>query len=206
MPDLEVQIAGGSMSGMTVDWSLDAASEQADRGTKDNLHVPQVGDTIRLPIDQTWRISDYYLAGSFFGGKCVINYQIKDFHGNNLTPVLKYPFLIRGRNPVDNDALAYLIANKGNYDYLWAIARHESRTPSGYVYNQFACSNGSSWGNLGQPFHSDTEGKGYGICQRDDKTGGATVTASQVYNWQGNVLSTVTELGAKWSVADRFYM
>lgn len=206
MPKLEIQIAGGSMSGMSVEWSLDAKSDRDVRGNLDNVHIPQADTAavVELPISQAWKISDYFIApANFFGGQCTINYQIKDASGHYLTPILKYKFKILGKNPKDADAHGYIIDHQGNYNYAWAMAQHETRTPSNKVYNQFATANGSSWGDLGQPFFSPKEGNGWGIFQRDGTDGGIAVDTNQVYNWQSNTLVAKQELDQKWTAADR---
>jgi hypothetical protein len=104
---------------------------------------------------------------------------------------------------MDATAQGWVDSNEGNYDYAWAIAQHETRTPSNKVYNQFATANGSSWGDLGQPFYSPKEGNGWGLFQRDATGGGIAVTTGQVYNWQTNTQVAIQELDQKWTSADR---
>ena len=204
MPTLQISIANGSLSGMNVQWWMTTTSDRSVRGTQDNVQIPnpQVGYRT-LPINQAWEIDNDY-GGQFFGGKCTIHYIIQDASGNALTPEMTFPFLIRGRNPKDSTAQGYIYNNDNNFEYAWAIAQHESRTPSNKIYNQFATANGSSWGDLGQPFYSPLEGNGWGMFQRDPTGGGIPVTIGQVYSWQVNTQAAIQELGQKWSNTDRF--
>lgn len=206
MPTLQVSIANGSLSGMQVQWWMTSTTDRpAARGTQDNVTVPnpQIGYRT-LPINQPWEIDNDY-GGQFFGGVCTINYIIQDSNGNALTPTQQFQFLIRGRNPMDANAKTYIQNNEGNYYYAWAIAQHESRTPSNKIYNQFATANGSSWGDLGQPFYSPLEGNGWGMFQRDPTGGGIAVTTAQVYSWQTNTQVAITELQSKQAAQQRFF-
>ncbi len=166
MPTLQVSIANGSLSGMQVQWWMTTTSDRSVRGTADNVQIPNPEIGYRtLPINEPWEIDNDY-GGQFFGGIATIHYIIQDFNGNALTPEQTYPFLIRGRNPMDANAKTYIQNNEGAYFFAWAIAEHESRAPLNhvwnYVYNQFAIANGSSWGDLGQPFYSVKEEENMG--------------------------------------------
>ena len=45
MPQLQVQFANGSMSGLNAAWSMNVVSERSERGTLDNYFVPESGGT-----------------------------------------------------------------------------------------------------------------------------------------------------------------
>jgi len=206
MPELQVQIGNGSLSGMTVEWSLDARSDRNVRGSIDNVHIPQTDETsvVELPINQAWGLPNYYIAPcDFFGGICTVNYQIKDDAGNYLTDMQRLNFIIRGKNPMDANAKTHIQGVQGEYGFAWAIVQHESRTPSDRVYNQFATANGSSWGDQGQPFYSVIEGNGWGMSQLDNPLGIATST-EEVYGWKINVEKMLLELQQKKNWANNY--
>jgi len=206
MPQLQIQIGNGSLSGMTVEWSLDARSDRSARATIDNVHIPQTDETsvVELPIDQAWVLSNYFIAPcDFFGGICTVNYQIKDGDGNYLTDIQKYNFLIRGKNPMDADAKNYIQGVQGEYRFAWAIVQSESRTPSDRVYNQFATANGSTWGDQGQPFYTPLEGDGWGMSQLDNPLG-VRASTREVYGWKLNVDKLLIELHEKKNFANYY--
>ena len=76
------------------------------------------------------------LHNEIVGGRCTLNVQVGD------SPAIAYPFSIRGKNPLDATARAYITAHVDPefQPYAWMIAKHESKLGS-RVYNQFNASN-----------------------------------------------------------------
>lgn len=198
MPKLEISLGDGTIPGMTVEWKMAIKSERPDkRGTQDDKTYPSSGYTT-LASEEPWKIYNEFNT-DFIGGKATVYFKINGGSENT------FEFKIRGKNPKDADAKTYIQSVQGNFMYAWAIAQHETRTPSGNVYNQFATTDGSSWGDKGQPFYSPVEGNGWGLFQRDATGGGLIVDTGQVYSWQVNTQVAIQELGQKWTIADRIF-
>ena len=92
-----------------------------------------------------------------------------------------YEISIRGKNPLDAAARAYITAHVDSdfADYAWMIAKHESKAGN-RVYNQF---NPSAGGYQGKPFKGNGLNWGWGIGQID----GEFMESSVVWNWHTNL-------------------
>ena len=158
-----------------VTWSMTLTTERGDKRFDgiDNRTLPQVTLAGSEAYDITSR-----LQNEIIGGACAINVRIGD------AAAITYPFSIRGKNPIDAAARAYITANVDAefQSYAWMIAKHESLAAGGRVYNQFNPSENQyrekpNWG----PDH------GWGIAQIDKGRNGDTT--AEVYNWHENVAS-----------------
>lgn len=188
-PELTAQFKD-LMEWINVSWSMTLTTERSNRRFDgiDNRTLQQV----------TRRGSEVYditseLGNEIVGGACVLNIRVDDAVSSS------YSFAIRGKNPLDATARAYIDANV-NADFLtyaWKIAKHESKEGTGRVYNQFNASDNDykelpTWG----PSH------GWGIAQIDKGRNGDTT--AEVYNWHTNVLSMAKILSEKRADAVRF--
>ena len=109
------------------------------------------------------------------------------------TTVISYPFFIRGKNPLDATARAYITANVDTefQPYAWMIAKHESKSGS-RVYNQF----NPSGSKIELPDKTDgTNTWGWGIAQIDKGRNGTST--AEVYDWHANVASMNATLISK---------
>ena len=172
-----------------VTWSMTLTSERWDKRFDgiDNRTLPQVTLAGSEAYDITSR-----LQNEIIGGACAINVRIGD------AAAITYPFSIRGKNPLDAAARAYITANVDAefQSYAWMIAKHESMNTGNRVYNQFNAAGAQkekpNWG----PPH------GWGIAQIDKGRNGDST--AEVYNWRTNVLSMAKILRDKRSDAVRF--
>jgi hypothetical protein len=200
MPKLQIQIGHGGLFGLNVKWWMTLTSERFERGTKDDVQIPspQIGPIV-LPIDQPWRIDNYY--SGFVGGKATIHYVIQNTSGASLTPEQLFEFKIRGKNPKDADARTYIQATEGSYRLGWAIVQHESRqTVNGvdFIYNEFNA--GGSLKELPNFSGNYPREDGWGIAQLDRPLNVSASTA-EVYSWHDNLSKFYAELGQKQSFA-----
>ena len=150
-------------------WSMELVSERDERGTLDDRSLPETelngGDTYYITQE---------LLNETVGGRCTLHVRVED--GEDV----QYPFCIRGKNPLDATARAYITANVDAefQPYAWMIAKHESKSGS-RVYNQFNPSgNKAELPNWGAPH-------GWGIAQIDRGENGDTT--AEVYDWHENV-------------------
>jgi hypothetical protein len=179
---------------VSVSWRLEIRSERDDkRGTLDDRNIPSTGWTT-LPGNQEWDIAAA-MSQELVGGVCTLYYQMEGGNNGNMT------FLIRGKNPLDADARAYIDATVGAQfsAYAWAMAKHESRQGS-RVYNQFntqATIEGTL--NWGTP-------NGWGIAQidRDKPPEDIGVSTAEVWNWHQNIVAFRAKLIEKQDVYNRF--
>lgn len=103
-------------------------------------------------------------------------------------------FKVRGRNPMDTVARAYIDETVGSeFPYAWAIAMKETRAYN-TVYNQFNSREGDG-DYLGKPNYGSPDG--WGISQIDGKGQGRVITTAEVYNWKVNVASMLPVLRSK---------
>ena len=155
-------------------WSMELVSERDERGTLDDRSLPETelngGDTYYITQE---------LLNETVGGRCTLHVRVED--GEDM----QYPFCIRGKNPLDATARAYITANVDAefQPYAWMIAKHESKSGS-RVYNQFNPS-----GNKAElPNKTDgTNNWGWGIAQIDRGKNGDTT--AEVYDWHENVVA-----------------
>ena len=183
-PQLTAQIKG-LPEWLETSWSGTLTTERSERGTLDNRTL--AGDT--LNGSGIYDITDA-LDGEIVGGRCVLNFSVRGASA-------QYPFSIRGKNPLDATARAYIAANVDAefQPYAWMIAKHESKSGN-RVYNQFNPSgNKIELPNFAAP-------SGWGIAQIDKGVNGDTT--AEVYNWHVNVASMNVTLRDKRADALRF--
>ncbi len=163
-------------------WSGRLTSERLDRHGIDN----------RVLLASTGTVYDISaaLTNEVIGGRLALAATLD---GNELP---EYPFSIRGKNPLDATARAYIDANVDAEfaDYAWMIAKHESKTGETRYYNQFNPSEGS---HKGRPFKGNGTATnpnwGWGIGQID----GEFMESSVVWDWHENVQRISAVLASK---------
>lgn len=186
-PQLTAQFKG-LPSWIDVTWGMTLVTERGDHRFDgiDDRTLPQV--TLRGS-------SVYYITADLLneivGGACSLSVQV-----GGGSPIA-YPFAIRGKNPLDATARAYVTSNVDAEfrPYAWMIAKHESKQGS-RVYNQFN-SNGATaeLPNWGDPH-------GWGIAQIDKGRNGDTT--AEVYDWHENVAAMRAKLNEASNNAMRF--
>jgi len=165
-----------------VTWSMTLTTERGDKRFDgiDNRTLPQVIRSGSEVYDITSE-----LQNEIIGGACSLNIQVDGL------PSITYPFSIRGKNPLDATARAYITANVDAefQPYAWMIAKHESKSGN-RVYNQFNAAENQykELPNWGDPH-------GWGIAQIDKGRNGDTT--AEVYDWHVNVASMNATLIAK---------
>lgn len=173
-----------------VTWSMTLTTERGDKRFDgiDNRTLPQV----TLAGSEAYDITSG-LQNEIIGGACAINIRICD------AAAITYPFSIRGKNPADATARAYITANVDAefQSFAWMIAKHESKEGAVRVYNQFNASENQykelpCWGTP----------HGWGISQVDRGRNGDTT--AEVYDWHANIMAMNTVLRSKRSDALRF--
>ena len=184
----------GLTTNINIEWKLEIKTERTERGTKDDKNFPATGYKT-LPGNQAWDIGTEF-GTDFVGGKCKLFYKVSG--GAEQT----VEFFIRGKNPKDNDAKAYVNSHTkaATYPYAWALVQHESRQGN-RCYNQFN-SGGDGPGNLGMPNLGPPDG--WGIAQLD-KPRGVSASTNEVYEWKKNVEKFYLELDEKEGVTARFF-
>ena len=166
-----------------VNWSGNLVSERAEyRFTLDDRTLTAQETSGEEEYDVSYAFND-----EIVGGRCTLNVQVED------SPAISYPFSIRGKNPLDATARAYITANVDAefQPYAWMIAKHESRNMSRF-YNQF----NPSGTKAELPNKTDgTNSWGWGIAQIDKQRNGDTT--AEVYDWHENVASMNAALISK---------
>ena len=164
-------------------WSGNLVSERAEyRSTLDDRTLTAE----ETSGDEEYDVLDA-LHDEIVGGRCTLNVQVED------STVISYPFFIRGKNPLDATARAYITANVDAefQPYAWMIAKHESKSGS-RVYNQF----NPSGSKIELPNKTDgTNTWGWGIAQIDKGRNGTST--AEVYDWHANVASMNATLISK---------
>ena len=160
---------------MNVNWSGALVSERPERFTLDNRTLlPQ--ETFG---EEEYDINDA-LDNEIVGGRCTLNIQV----GNAST--VAYPFSIRGKNPLDATARAYITAQvpANTAAYAWKISKHESKTGNATrFYNQFNPSQ-DTYKEL--PFKGNGANNwGWGLAQID--RGRNNANTGEIYDWHQNV-------------------
>ena len=168
-------------------WSGNLTTERTERGTLDNRELIASNLVGVAAYDITAA-----LTNEVVGGKCVLQSRVDD----RVTGT--HEFFIRGKNPLDETALAYINANVDAdfQPFAWMIAKHES-LDDGRVYNQF-----NSNEDLKElPNKTDGANRwGWGMCQIDKGQFGDTT--AEVYDWHVNVASMNSMLRQK---TNQFY-
>ncbi len=159
-----------------VGWAFDLVTERPERENHDNRRVPATG-WITKPGNEAWDIAA--ILDEIVGGSATLAI-IKNGRLVGYTE-----FVIRGKNPKDEDVEMFVHANIVNPDdeIFLAIARHETRWGQ-YTYNQFnpGPADYAEKLNLGRP-------DGWGICQIDRSGYGGTTTTAEAWNWKENILA-----------------
>ena len=138
------------------------------------------------------------LGNEIVGGRCALTVTVGSY------PPKTVQFFIRGKNPRDAVARAYIDANVDAEfrEFAWMIAKHESKSGN-RVYNQFNPSgNKKELPNLGAP-------NGWGMCQIDRSGNDSQVainytTTAETYNWHENVLTMNAVLREKKGTCNKF--
>jgi len=191
MPQLRAQVLPDLGNGISAEWSM--RTEYTDHGRNDEVFVPG-GATADAPvvavISQQWDIGAAMAALPdelrIFGGKAVLKLRA------GIAFEYEHQFRIRGGNPDDAIARAYIDNNNRGIWFAYAIARHESRDGD-QIYNQFV-PEGSVYPRFGPedkglPFFSGNP-QGWGIMQLDfSAAGGRAATVAEIWDWQRNVVS-----------------
>ncbi len=150
---------------------LTSSAENHKRSGIDDVRLSTKDSGAKISSAQQWDINSQ-LQKKIFGGKVYIKSSIGD-HATT--------FLIRGKNPSDEDVKNFIKANCKDHWYAWAIAQHESRQHFN-LFNQF----NTQEKIFGTPNYGAPDG--WGIMQLDSSRG-SEISTEEVYNWQANVLS-----------------
>ncbi len=172
-------------SWISTSWSGALTTERSERNSVDNRSLA----SRVLAGNEVYDITDA-LGGEIVGGKCVLNVVVDNVSIDSL-------FFIRGKNPLDATALAYINANVDVQfrEYAWMIAKHESKSSS-RVYNRFNPSgNKAELPNWGSPY-------GWGIAQIDKGEDGDST--AEVYDWHENISSMNEKLQSALNDYNRF--
>lgn len=168
-----------------VRWRTTVTSERLGRDQLDDRRTRPVS----LRGGATYLVTAE-LINEIVGGRVDLGLTIAD------RPEHVETFFIRGKNPTDAAARAYIDATVDEEfrSFAWMIAKHESRPTRGdptRAYNQFNPHNPlMELPNLGDP-------DGWGICQID-RSGNQQephhATTAEVYDWHANVGSMNAKL------------
>ena len=178
MPMLEARFSPNLGPDVLVRWSMDVA--YPPRASRDAIRLPEEG-VWELPSSEWFELSPLYQA-RYFGGNARLRYQLGPQEETTSD------FRILGENPIDREAKLFAQAQPGVPWYAWAILQHESRIGS-RVYNQFYPEGTSE----GEPVFGPPDG--WGMAQLDSARGTA-ISTMEVWNWQSNVQSAVTQMKA----------
>ncbi len=183
MPRLRVRVVPDLGNGIVTEWSM--KTEYQDHGRNDEVLVPpapqgQAQTPVTLPINQQWDIPAAIAAlpaeEQVFGGKATLKLRAGSLFEQELQ------FQIRGGNPEDANARAFIQALPGAPWYAYGVARHESRQGAD-VYNQFNTRSAGpqlyAMPNWGAP-------DGWGVFQTDSASG-HQIEIRHLWNWQENV-------------------
>ena len=159
---------------INVTWSGTLTTERADRLIFDNR---------TLTANVTHGCTTYDITGALnneiVGGRCVLNISVDESQ-------IEYPFSIKGKNPLDAVARAYITAQvpENTAEYAWKISKHESKTANATrFYNQF---NPSQDAYKELPFKGNgADNWGWGLAQID--RGSNNGNTSEIYDWHQNV-------------------
>lgn len=158
-------------SWINVRWSAALTKERTERPASDNRIVSA------KTLSGTQEFDLYNEIENTIGGSVVIDFSVADrFQGTTR-------YRVRGKNPRDSVARAYIDANvpAATRAYAWKIAVHESRQGA-RIYNQF----NSGGASIEQP--NKGSGFGWGIAQIDNHAGNVDQTPSeQVWDWHENI-------------------
>jgi hypothetical protein len=163
MPQLNATIAGGPTGTATYQIKIQYTGPDKSSFTAYYPSTPR-----SLAASATWYIIQEFPYQVVLGGNATIYWTY------NNVPQPPFPFSIVGTNPTVAQAQAYLTSNPDTYTwFIQQLVRSEHATQS---YTQF---NGSGAPDFGSP-------GGYGMMQVD--TGAGNAIASDMWNWQQNVV------------------
>ena len=165
-----------------VAWSMTLTTERGDKRFDgiDDRTLPQVSRSGTEVYDISSEMNSEVI-----GGACSLGIRV----GTSST--IAFPFVIRGKNPLDATARAYITANVDAefQSYAWMIAEHESMNAGSRVYNQFnAAGVQKEKPNWGAPH-------GWGVAQIDKGRNGDTT--AEVYDWHANIAAMNATLREK---------
>lgn len=187
MPQLVASVANAPTSA-TATWTL-TTSYSRRKARDDKSSGP-----VNLPANQSWDIGAAF-GQNFCGGQAVLTCKVSGVQGQQ-----SLQFRIKGKNPLDAPAKAYIVSKQGVYFYAWAIVRHESRQDK-KIYNQFNIK-----GQYAEEANYSADGKdGWGMFQRDGDRGGVPASTQEAWNWQANVDGGIAELGRKKIEAQSYF-
>ena len=130
MPQLKASVKPAGLFG-NARWRLYIEYTRPDRGSytgdKEYYLGPDASTWKTLSASATWDIAAEF-GTDFRGGKATLSCEYQGVQGEQV-------FHIRGNNPTEVEAKAYLDANGPWFAYC--IAKHESGTQSGRTYLQF---------------------------------------------------------------------
>jgi hypothetical protein len=128
----------------------------------------------------------------FCGGNATLSYKLAGFERTE-------NFWILGKNPDNQEARDYIIANSGGFGRLtWTIARHESEVDSRF-YNQFNPENRNSNNKAFNPRWGKPQGWGMLQADRAERQDENMFYAPvcELWNWKENFASAFRELPDK---------
>ena len=179
----------GLPDGVGIGWRLDLTTEREHRKTLDDRCVPADGFAQTVG-EALWDIAA--ALHEIVGGRAVLTVAIDN------CPLGTYSFFIRGKNPKDADAKAFVTqsADPQFKPYAWAIVQHESRSKYDHrVYNQF-----NSTGKWLETPNMATDTNGWGMAQITTNIMHSTAMA---WDWKENVRMVSTVLNMK---REQFYV
>jgi hypothetical protein len=229
MPQLEARITPPLDISNTVEWQMEIKYDRTDyKGVSSNPDLP-AGCSQRHDIVQyaqsvesrnVWKIHeaqsvpvpdngkdkeinrnfppDILLTESqdynkvFCGGNATLSYKLAGFERTE-------NFWILGKNPDNQEARDYMIANSGEFWWLtWAIAQHESEV-SPYLYNQFSPVNYDEYNKAYHPRWGTPQGWGMLQADRAERQDENKFYApvGELWNWKENFASAFKELPNK---------
>lgn len=186
-------------TGTVLSWKVTFTSERTERSTYDDSPSYSASS---VSATQWWKIPLDKIRGGKVRVEC--NYLRKTGTNTYESRTSFQIFYIRGKNPMDADAKAYIdtkcAAVMDNFSYAWAIMKYESHQGE-KVYNQFN-SGGDGPGSKELPnLHTNNGDHGYGMGQRD-KGSHQAITTAETYDWKANVDSCMALLKTKQQFAD----
>ena len=168
-------------------------------GGPDQVMLPQGFPSQVLSAGQRWHLEfEYYSLypdSDFFGGDGYIACD------SPWGEELKHEFRIRGQNPSDAVARAYIDATH-TFRFAYAIAKHETKEGS-ELYNQFNINRNKYIGDerLYVPVSGPPDG--WGLFQLDLSSNPAACSPSSVlWNWKRDVKGAIPVLANSLSKAD----
>jgi hypothetical protein len=174
-PQLTVKLEDAPAS-LRVGWRMLIRPERTQRKLLDNRQVPADFEYVMLNGDEVWDITQA-MNNEIVGGRCTLDIKVED---KNHT----VEFFIRGKNPKDADAEAYILANVDAEFHSFVLWFLKTETKDvGYRYNQFnARGDYVCKLNFGSP-----DGWGMGQIDRDGEKG--TTTTQEAWDWKANIRS-----------------